>query len=470
MRRAPVEYRGLEAVQDPLVILEGVEGVGWDEGTVVRLDDGSVRHGVVQEVDRGLAVVQVYEGASGVGRENVTVAFSGRPAAISVGEGWLGRVANGRGDPIDSGPPVLGSERRPVSGSPINPASRATPSEPIVTGISAVDGLATLVRGQKLPIFSLGGLPHLDLAIQIAAQAQAGGESFRVVFAAMGITNADVIAVRDGLEERAEKGELSLFVNTAADPVIERILTPRLALTVAEHLAFDLGHHVLVLLVDMTNYCEAVRELAAARGEVPARRGYPGYLYSDLASLYERCGRIRERDGSVTLVPVLTMPAGDITHPVPDLTGYITEGQLVLSAEVAARGVYPPFDPLTSLSRLMRRGAGPGRTRDDHLAVAAQVQSALDRARETQELADLLGQDALSETDRLYLGFAEALDSQLLSQGRAESRTVDQTLDRAWRTLSILPRRELTMLGEELLNAHYGQGGDSQGENGQEGT
>jgi V/A-type H+-transporting ATPase subunit B len=455
VRPAPVEYRGVRAIEDPLVVVEGVRAVGWDEETVVRTDAGGLRHGVVLEVHGDLAVVQVYEGTDGLGRSNTRVAFTGGPVTVPVGEQWLGRVTNGRGDPIDEGPPVLGDRRRPVSGRPINPASRATPKEAIMTGISAVDGFATLVRGQKLPIFSVGGLSHLDLAIQLAAQAHAGDEPFRVVFAALGLPNADVMAVRDGLEERAEKGELCLFVNTAADPIIERILTPRAALTVAESLAFDSGYHVLVLLADMTNYCEAVRQLASSRGDVPARRGYPGYLYSDLASLYERCGRIRGRDGSVTLVPILTMPSGDITHPVPDLTGYITEGQLVLSAEVAARDVYPPFDPLTSLSRLKRRGAGPGRTRDDHLAVAAQVQAALDKAREARELSELLGEEALSETDRLYLRFDREFESELLSQSREQSRALDETLDLAWQVLSLLPRRELGMLSDDLLDAHY---------------
>jgi V/A-type H+-transporting ATPase subunit B len=455
MRTAPVEYDHIRAVADPLVFVEGVRDAGWDVATTVRLGSGETRHGVVLEVDHDLAVVQVYEGADGIGRHNATVAITDRPATIPVGDDWLGRVTNGRGDPLDGGPPVLGEERRAVAGRPLNPASRATPREAIVTGVSAIDGLATLVRGQKLPIFSVGGLPHLDLAVQLAAQAHAGDEPFRVVFAALGITNADVIAVRDGLEERAERSELTLVLNTASDPIIERILTPRVALTVAEHLAFDAGYHVLVIIADVTNYCEAVRQLAASRGDVPARRGYPGYMYSDLASLYERCGRIRGRPGTVTLVPVLTMPSGDITHPVPDLTGYITEGQLVLSTDMAARGVYPPFDPLTSLSRLMRRGAGPGRTRSDHLDVAAQLQSALGRARDARELGQLSGEDALSQTDRLYVQLSGVFEQEFLSQSRTESRSLDQTLDLAWRTLSVLPRRELTMVTDAQLDAHH---------------
>lgn len=455
MKPAPIEYLRIKAVKEPLVFVEGLEHVGWDEEAAIMLDSGETRHGVVLEVDRDLAVVQVHEGTSGIGRSNAAVAFTGRPATIAVGEGWLGRVVNGRGEPLDEGPPIIGDGRRPVSGYPMNPAARITPNEAIVTGVSAVDGLATLVRGQKLPIFSVGGLPHLDLAVQLAAQAHAGDEPFRVVFAALGLPNADVMAVRDGLEERAEKGELSLFLNTSSDPIIERILTPRLALTVAEHLAFDAGYHVLVLLADMTNYCEAVRELAAARGDVPARRGYPGYLYSDLASLYERCGRLRGGPGSVTLVPVLTMPAADMTHPVPDLTGYITEGQLALSPDIASRDVYPPIDPLVSLSRLMRRGAGPGRTREDHLAVAAQLQAALDEAQNAKELSGLLGEEALSETDRLYLAFAHMFETEFLSQSREESRSLEQTLDLAWRVLSQLPRRELGMISDAQLDAHY---------------
>ena len=298
---------------------------------------------------------------------------------------------------------MLGGEPRPVAGAPINPAARAAPTEAILTGVSAIDGLATLVRGQKLPVFSVGGLPHLELAAQVAAQAHVEGEPFAIVFAALGLPHADVHAVRSVLERRAELGDLALFVNTADDPVVERIVTPRVALTVAEHLAFDLGRHVLVVLADLTNYCEAVRQVSAARGEVPSRRGYPGYLYSDLASLLERAGRIKGVPGSLTQLPVLTMPAGDITHPVPDVTGYITEGQLVLSAELYARGVSPPFDALASLSRLMRHGAGPGLTRDDHLEIAAQLYGIAARARQAADLAEVVGEDALSPSDRDYL-------------------------------------------------------------------
>lgn len=339
----------------------------------------------------------------------------------------------------------------------MNPLMRERPAEPVLTGVSAIDGLTTLVRGQKLPIFSVAGLPHLELAAQIAAQATAGGDPFCVVVAAMGLTHADAARMRAALEERSAAGELVLLLNTADDPVVERILTPRLALTIAEHLAFSLGRHVLVIAADMTSYCEALREVSAARGEVPARHAYPGYLYSDLASLYERCGRVRGLPGSVTVLPVLTMPAGDITHPVPDLTGYITEGQIVLSTEVYARGVYPPMDPLSSLSRLMRHGGGPGRTRDDHLDVAAQTIAALSRARRAGELAELIGVSALSEADQRYLAFEEALQRSFLSQRSNESRSLDETVDRAWQALASLPRRELTMLPAALVARHLGE-------------
>jgi V/A-type H+/Na+-transporting ATPase subunit B len=310
------------------------------------------------------------------------------------------------------------------------------------------------VRGQKLPVFSVAGLPHLEIATQIAAQATCGGEPFSVVFAGMGLTHADAAAVQDDLEDRLAAGELVLLLNTADDPVIERIVTPRLALTIAEYLAFTAGRHVLVVMADMTSYCEALREVSAARGEIPARRAYPGYLYSDLASLYERCGRIRGVPGSVTVLPVLTMPAGDITHPVPDLTGYITEGQVVLSADVAARGVYPPVDPLGSLSRLMRHGAGQGRTREDHLDVAAQVLAALARAAQARELAELIGEDALSTVDRQYLRYGELVERTLLDQRRDQDRGIEETLGRAWRSLAALPRQELTMLPAALLDRY----------------
>jgi V/A-type H+-transporting ATPase subunit B len=451
-----VEYAGASSARGPLLVVEGAEGIGWEEVGEVRLDSGEVRHGIVLDVHRDWAVVEVFEGTAGLRLDRVRVSFSGSPMRIPVGDSWLGRVCNGRGEPLDGGPPVLSREQKEVSGRPINPATRETPRDAILTGISAIDGLATLVRGQKLPIFSLGGLPHLELAAQLAAQARvAEEEPFAVVFAAVGVTHADAAGVRDILEERAALGDIVLFVNTVEDPLVERLVTPRIALTVAEHLAFDRGRHVLVVIADMTSYCEAVREVAAARGEVPSRRGYPGYLYSDLASLYERAGRVRGRTGSLTQLPVVTMPAGDITHPVPDLTGYITEGQLVLDQELHARGVYPPFDALGSLSRVMRLGAGPGRTRDDHLEIAAQLYAFLARARQVADLAEIIGADALGKGERLYLDFAEAFRRDFLTQGRAEGRSLSETLERAWRVASVLPRRELSMVSRSALEAHY---------------
>ncbi|MFC0597877.1 V-type ATP synthase subunit B [Streptomyces palmae] len=451
--RGEVEYTGVRALHGPLAVVEGVSGVGWDEFVRIALADGGTRHGLVLEVDRDIAVVQVLEGTAGMDPAGLRVVFSGEPLRIPVGAGWLGRVCNGRGEPIDGGPPVFGSRRAPVSGDPVNPVRREPPSEPVLTGVGAVDGLTTLVRGQKLPVFSAAGLPHLELAAQIAAQATAGGEAFSVVFAGMGLTHPDAAFVRGALEERSAAGELVVLLNTADDPVIERVLTPRVALTVAEDLAFSGGRHVLVVMTDMTSYAEALREVSAARGEVPARRAYPGYLYSDLASLYERCGRIRGRPGSVTVLPVLTMPAGDITHPVPDLTGYITEGQIVLSGEAHARGIYPPVDPLASLSRLMRKGAGPGHTRADHLDVAAQLLAAIARAREVRELADLMGHAGLSAADRRYLDLDAAFLERFVDQRPDELRPLEDTLERAWEVLLTLPRGQLAMLPAALLDA-----------------
>jgi V/A-type H+-transporting ATPase subunit B len=449
-------YTCVRELRGPLAIVAGVDRVGWDEFARIRLASGEERHGLVLEVDHDLAVVEVLQGTAGMSTVGTEVEFTGSPLRIPVGLGWLGRTCNGRGEPLDGGPPVLGRDTAPVAGLPINPVHREAPTEPVTTGVSVVDALTTLVRGQKLPIFSVPGLPHLELATQIAAQARVTGEPSNVVFAGLGLTHADIAFVRAELERRMSDGELALLLNAADDPVIERILTPRLALTIAEHLAFVRGRHVLVVLTDITSYAEALREVSAARGEIPARRAYPGYLYSDLASLFERCGKIRGRPGSVTVVPVLTMPAGDITHPVPDLTGYITEGQIVLGAEVQARHIYPPVDPLSSLSRLMRRGAGPGRTRADHLDVAAQLLSALDRARQVRELAELVGDDGLTATDRAYLDLEGAFHRELVDQGAHEERTIDDTLDRVWRVLARLPHRELSMLPSRLLEAHLG--------------
>lgn len=461
-----IDYTEIAELRGPLVVVAGVAGVGWDEFVGITLADGSVRHGLVLEVDRDLAVIQVLEGTASMTatpaprQPRTRVRFTGEPLRISVGDGWLGRTCNGRGEPVDGGPPVLGSRRMPVFGAPLNPTRREPPADPVRTGVSVIDALTTLVRGQKLPVFSVPGLPHLELACQIAAHATTEGEPFCVVFAGLGLTHADAAYVRDVLDDRNAAGELALLLNLADDPVIERLVTPQLALTIAEHLAFDGGRHVLVVLSDMTSYAEALREVSSARGEIPARRAYPGYLYSDLAGIYERCGRIVERRGSVTIVPVLTMPGGDITHPVPDLTGYITEGQIILSAEMHARGIYPPVDALSSLSRLMHRGAGAGRTRDDHLPLAAQLLAALAKARQVRELSDLIGIDALSRTERAYLELDDAFGRELVQQRSDETRALDTTLDRAWRVIRRLPRSALTMLSEALLDAHAAPGSE----------
>jgi len=460
----PVEYAHASDVDGPLLVVRGTTAVGWDEIASIRLPSGEVRRGLVLEVHDDLAVVQVFEGTSGIDPSTVAVAFEGRPLEIPVGPGWLGRVWNGMGEPLDGGPPMLGDVMRPVAGSPMNPTVRDVPEDPVLTGVSVIDGLMTLVRGQKLPIFSVAGLPHLELATQIAAQANAGGEPFKVVVAAMGLTHADAAAIAQALEARAEAGELALFVDTADDAVVQRILTPRVALTVAEHLAFELGQHVLVVMADMTSYADAVREVSAARGEIPGRRAYPGYLYSDLASLYERCGRMRDRPGSLTQLPVLTMPAGDVTHPVPDLTGYITEGQIMLSADLHGQGVYAPVDVLASLSRLMRKGTGATRTRADHPGLASQLVASLARAREVRDLAELIGVAALSATDRRYLACADAFSAALVNQGSVELRSLSETLERAWRVLSVLPRRELTMIPAADVALYYVEAASGEGE------
>ncbi|SFJ87803.1 V/A-type H+-transporting ATPase subunit B [Streptosporangium canum] len=449
---APVEYTGVAELRGPLMVVRGTRGVGWDEYASIELESGEHRHGLVLEVDRDLAVVQVLEGTAGVRARGTRVTFTGSPLRIPVGAAWQGRVCNGRGRPLDSGPPVFGMTDAAVTGLPLNPTLREPPADPVLTGVSAIDALTTLVRGQKIALFSSGGLPHLELAAQVAAQAHTGGAPFSVVFAAMGLTHADAARVRDALEERSSAGELTLLLNLADDPVIERLLTPRLALTIAEHLAFTMGRHVLAVLADMTSYCEALREVSSARGEIPARRAYPGYLYSDLASIYERCGRVRGLPGSITVLPVLSMPAGDITHPVPDLTGYITEGQILLTRDVAS---YPHIDPLASLSRMMRAGVGGGRTRPEHMDLATQILAALARARQAGELAELVGERALSITDRRYLAMAEAFELRLLAQRGDESRSLEETFNRAWQVVSVLPRRELSMLDPETLDAHY---------------
>lgn len=460
------EYYTIREVAGPLMMVEQVTGVKFDELVEIELQNGERRRGRVLEATGDKALVQLFEGSSGLNLRNSKVRFLGRTLEIGVSLDMLGRVFDGLGNPRDGGPRILAEERRDINGVPINPYARNYPSEFIQTGISSIDGLNTLVRGQKLPIFSASGLPHAEIAAQIARQAQVRGtgEEFAVVFGAMGITfdEADFFMGdfrRTGAIERAV-----LFINLANDPAIERIATPRMALTAAEYLAFDKGMHVLVILTDMTNYAEALREISAARKEVPGRRGYPGYLYTDLATIYERAGRIRDSEGSITQLPILTMPEDDKTHPIPDLTGYITEGQIILSRELHRKGVYPPIDVLPSLSRLKDKGIGKGKTRADHADTMNQLYAAYARGKEAQELAVILGDAALTDEDRMYLKFADEFERKYVAQANQENRSIEETLDIGWDLLRLLPRSELKRVRDEFLDRYYGASGDGSGE------
>lgn len=450
------EYRTISEITGPLMVVEKVREAKFDELVEVELASGEVRRGKVLEAQESAALVQLFEGTSGMDISQAKVRFLGRVLEIGVSADMLGRVFDGFGMPIDGGPRIVPEKRLDISGSPINPFARAYPSEFIQTGISTIDGMNPLVRGQKLPIFSGAGLPHAQMAAQVARQASVlgTGERFAVVFAAMGITfeEADYFIAdfrRTGAIERAV-----LFMNLANDPTIERIATPRMALTVAEYLAFEKGIHVLVILTDMTNYCEALREVSAARKEVPGRRGYPGYLYTDLSQIYERAGRIAGKDGSITQMPILTMPEDDRTHPIPDLTGYITEGQVILSRELHRAGIYPPVNVSVSLSRLKDKGIGAGKTREDHAGVMNQLYAAYSRGKEAKELAVVLGEAALSETERRFLKFAEAFESRYVRQGEDDNRTIEQTLNLGWELLSMLPRTELKRLRLEHIEKY----------------
>jgi V/A-type H+-transporting ATPase subunit B len=452
------EYVGLKRITGPLIVVEGVEGVGYAEVAEIRLADGSRRLGNVLEVGEGVAVVEVFTGTTGLTIEDTAVRFRGRPFELPVSPEMLGRVFNGRGEPLDGAPPPLAGQRRNINGAPINPAARAYPNDFIQTGISAIDGMNTLVRGQKLPIFSGTGLPHNELAAQIARQARIlsrtegadeAGSQFAIIFAAIGVGHDVATFFEESFQETGALVNVAMFLNLADDPPIERTITPRVALTLAEHLAFEAGMHVLVIMTDMTNYAEALRELSSIRGEVPSRKGYPGYLYSDLASLYERTGRIIGRAGSITQMPILTMPNDDITHPVPDLTGYITEGQIVLSRDLAGQGRYPPINVLPSLSRLMKDGIGEGHTRADHPHVSDQLYAAYAHAQEIQGLADVVGEEELSEIDRLYLDFSRKFERRFVSQGGDETRAIEETLDLAWELLAMLPPDELSRVSQK---------------------
>ncbi len=450
------EYKTIKEVVGPLMLVEGVEGVKYDELVEVTQEDGSVRRGKVLEVKDDKAVVQLFENTQGLKISTSKAKFLGRSLSLDLSEDMLGRVFDGMGNPRDGGAPVIPEKRMNVNGEPINPAARDYPDEFIQTGVSAIDGLNTLVRGQKLPIFSMSGLPHAELAAQIARQAKVRGkdEKFAVVFAAIGITYEEAQYFVDDFKKTGAIERTVLFTNLANDPAIERIATPRMALTCAEYLAFDKGMHVLVIMTDITNYAEALREVSAARKEVPGRRGYPGYLYTDLAQIYERAGRIKGKSGSITQIPILTMPEDDKTHPIPDLTGYITEGQIILSRELYKKGINPPIDVLPSLSRLKDKGIGDGKTREDHADTMNQLFSAYAKGKECKELSAILGDSALSATDKLYAKFAENFEKEYVSQGFTTDRSIEETLDIGWKLMKILPRSELKRIKEKFLDKY----------------
>ncbi len=452
-----VEYETITSVRGPLIFVSGVSGVAFDEIVEVELPTGEKRRGRVLDVSRGLAVVQVFEGTTGITPVGTKVRFLGRTLEIPVSEDMLGRIFNGLGEPIDGGPEIVGEEKRDINGDPLNPAARAYPEDFIQTGVSVIDGMNTLVRGQKLPLFSGSGLPHNVLAAQIARQATVRGEEeeFAVVFAAIGVRHDEAMFFKKFFEETGAINKVAMFINLANEPAMIRLVTPRVALTLAEYLAYERDMHVLAILTDMTNYCEALREISAAREEVPGRQGYPGYMYSDLASIYERAGRARGKKGSITQMPILTMPNDDITHPIPDLTGYITEGQIVLDRSLFNRGIYPPVNVLMSLSRLMKEGIGEGKTRADHANVSDQLYAAYSRAQELRSLATIIGEESLSPTERKYLRFAEAFEKKFLSQGVNENRSIEETLEIAWDVLSILPETELTNIKPEFIKKYY---------------
>jgi len=451
------EYRSVTQVAGPLMIVQGVEEVAYGEVVHIRTPEGDNRMGQVLESQENVAIVQVFEGTRGLDTDKTRVRFSGDIMRISLSKEMLGRSFDGLGRPIDGGPEIIPEVRMPIIGAAINPTARDYPNEFIQTGISTIDGMNTLVRGQKLPIFSGSGLPHNELAAQIARQATVLGseEPFSVIFAAMGITHEEANFFMNSFESTGALERIVSFINLADDPAIERTITPRMALTTAEFLAFSCDTHVLVILTDMTNYCEALREISSAREEVPGRRGYPGYMYTDLSTIYERAGRIIGKKGSITQMPILSMPDDDITHPVPDLTGYITEGQFVLSRELHRKGVYPPVDVLPSLSRLMNEGIGEGRTRGDHLGVSDQCYSAYAEGRDVRSLVAVVGEEALSERDRLNLKFAEIFEERFVSQGVDENRTIEQTLSLGWELLSTLPEGELKRIDEKYVKQYY---------------
>jgi V/A-type H+-transporting ATPase subunit B len=451
------EYKTVKEVAGPLMVVEGVEGVAYGEVVRIRTGTGEERTGQVLESREGLSIIQVFEGTSGIDTRDTTVRFIGDTMKLSVSRDMVGRFFDGLGRPIDEGPEIISDTRLDINGAPINPTARAYPDEFIQTGISTIDGMNTLVRGQKLPIFSGAGMPHNELAAQIARQAKVltSTEPFSVVFSAMGITSEEANFFMRDFERTGAMERIVAFINLADDPAIERIITPRMALTTAEYLAFECDMHILVILTDMTNYCEALREIAAAREEVPGRRGYPGYMYTDLATSYERAGRIRGRKGSITQMPILSMPDDDITHPIPDLTGYITEGQFVLSRDLHRRGIYPPVDVLPSLSRLMNQGIGEGRTREDHLGVSDQCYAGYAEGRDVRNLVAVVGEEALTERDKKFLEFADAFEKEFVIQDRDENRSIEETLDLGWKLLTILSEGDLKRIDEEHIKKYH---------------
>ena len=453
----PKEYRTIQEVAGPLMLVKNVENVKYDELGEIELANGEKRRCKVLEIDGSNALVQLFDATTGINLESSKVKFLGRSLELGVSGDMLGRVFDGLGRTIDGGPEILPDARMDINGLPMNPAARAYPSEFIETGVSAIDGLNTLVRGQKLPIFSASGLPHAQLAAQIARQAKVKGkdEEFAVVFAAMGITFEEANFFEESFRESGAIDRTVLFINLANDPAVERISTPRMALTAAEFLAFEKGMHVLVIMTDITNYADALREISAARKEVPGRRGYPGYMYTDLATMYERAGRQRGKNGSITMIPILTMPEDDKTHPIPDLTGYITEGQIILSRELYRKGITPPIDVLPSLSRLKDKGIGEGKTRADHAATMNQLFSAYARGKEAKELMVILGEAALTDIDLLYAKFAEEFEKKYVSQGYQADRDIQETLDIGWELLRILPRSELKRINDKFLDEYY---------------
>jgi V/A-type H+-transporting ATPase subunit B len=450
------EYKTVTSISGPLILVESVDEARYGEMVEIELGDGSIRHAQILQVERDKVLVQVFEGTEGIDVDSTVVRVLGKPQQLAVSPDILGRVFNGIGEPKDGGPQIIAEKLLNINGNPINPYSRDYPNEFIQTGISTIDGLNPLVRGQKLPVFSGSGLPHDEITAQIARQATVlgKGEQFAVVFAAMGITFEAAQFFIDDLQNTGAIERAVMFINLANDPAIERIATPRVALTAAEYLAFDKDMHVLVILNDMTNYCEALRQISAARKEVPGRRGYPGYLYTDLATIYERAGRIKNKKGSITLVPVLTMPEDDKTHPVPDLTGYITEGQIILSRSLHRKAIAPPVDVLPSLSRLKDKGIGKDKTREDHADLYNQLYAAYARGKECQELATILGQAALSDEDRKYMTFADEFEKRYISQGYYENRTIQQTLDLGWELLSMFEDTQLKRIRVEFLKKY----------------